>query len=230
MKKLYLVLLPFAILLAVHNVGRADVVSLAMDPAQSNVDMSVNSSMFENSAMAGTGTLDVTSLEDPFGVAQITEMNLMLVDGLTFNLLGGLVTVTTQPGDITISMVTPGAGGSVSGGTFDQLGNIMAFGGLMQINDSLGFIGGNQTIDLSTFAPNPVDLVGIEISRAGDTKVVSGTFSITDEFDIGDGTLVPIVANGTFFASGDVPAVPAPGTLIWLVAFSGLVAAKRQRI
>ncbi len=228
--KMYNLILPLLLLLSVNAIGHADIISLTVDPSQSDVDLSINNSMFENSSLSGSGVLDVTSCVDPFGVAQITDLNLTLDDGMSFNLLGILVTATTQPSDVSISMITPGAGGTVSGGTFDQLGNVMELVGSVQIDDPFDLLVGSQTIDLATLGPSTVDFTDIQIARVGDTKTISGTFSIVDEFDAGGGLFIPIEANGRFSASGEVAAVPESGTMIWLGALAVLAGAQSRRI
>ena len=209
--------------------SHAGIVDLTVDPALSDLDLSISNSPFENTSVSGTGMIDVASLSDPFGTAQITALDLTLDDGLSFSLAAGFVTLTTAPGDVTISLVTPGPAGAVSGGFFDQLGNLLQFGGNIQVDDPFNLLGGSQTIDLATVAPTAVDFLNFQVTRTGNIKTVSGSFSLVDSIEITNGVFIPIVANGTFSASGNVPAIPEPGSLLVLGLACGMFGLRRQR-
>ena len=211
------------------QVSDASIVDLTFDSSMSSADLSINNSGFETSSVSGTGSIDVASLTAPFGTAQITALDISLDDALSFSFAAGLVTVNTQPGDDTISLVTPGAAGVVTNGLFDQLGNQLQLGGTIAVSDPLNLLGGSQTLDLSSQAPTVTDFLDFEISRTGDIKTVSGTFSVTDSIEVAPGTFIPLAANGSFLASGVVTAVPEPGSLAVLGLLSGLFVIRRQR-
>ena len=79
--------------LAQVSVGavNADTVNFVVIATQSFADVTVNSEDVERSQTSGSGVLHLTPSTPPFGVAQITEFDLVLDDGLAFSLVGGLV-------------------------------------------------------------------------------------------------------------------------------------------
>ena len=101
--------------------AQAQNIPLIVDSAQSSFNVTLNGSS-SSSQLSGTTTIDIQSTNPPSGVVQITDLNVVVDDGLSFSLplfLGA----TTVPGGITLSLVTPGPAGSISGNSFDQLSN-----------------------------------------------------------------------------------------------------------
>jgi len=207
----------------------ASIVDLTLDSSASSLDLSLAGSGFQTSALSGMGTIDVDSCDAPFGFAQVTALDLTLDDGLAFSFAAGVVSVNTAPDDVTISLVTPGAAGAVTNGTFSQLGNLMQLGGSISVSDPLNLFGGSQTIDLSTQPAALVDFVDFQITRTGDIKTVSGSFSFTNTVDA-NGVPIAVVANGTFSASGEVAAVPEPNSAMLLGILGGLLVTNRRRV
>jgi len=215
-------------------VASAEIISLTVDPTVSDIDLSIAGSV-DSSSISGTGIVNSLAHNTPAATAQITDLDLLLDDGLSFTIplafglqLGG----TTNPSDISVTLVTPGAAGSVdSAGFFDQLGNVVQFGGVIDITDPSGLFvpGGGTTVDLSTLAPTTVDFLGFQITQTGSIKTVGGDFSITTDVAVGPIT-VPVIADGSFSASGEVPAVPEPSSLLVLGLACGVVSLRRKRV
>jgi len=216
--------------LSLISVGsaNADIVNFVLDATQSHVDVTVAGVGPDRSQTSGTGALFLTPSTPPFGVAQITDLDIVLDDALFFSLFAGLVTATTTAGDVTVELVTPGAPGTVSSSQFDQTGNSMRLGGSVVIDDDNGIVGGDQTLDLSTLADSVVDFNAVTLSRTGDVVTISGTYDIAQSIDAGNGTSVPIVIAGVFVASG-VVMVPEPSGMVVLLATFGIVVGRRRR-
>ena len=205
---------------------KADVVNFTIDSTQSFVDVTLIGIGPERSQTSGAGVLNLTPSTPPFGVAQITDMNVVLDEGLTFNLFGTLVTITTMADDLTVDLVTPGAAGTVSSGQFDQTGNTMQLGGTVDVDDDSGLIGGDQMFNLSALDPSVVDFNGVSLSRAGDVVTISGTYEINEVIDA-NGTDIPINVAGVFVASGVV--VPEPSGMVVLLGSFGFAILRRRR-
>ena len=185
--------------------SQAQVIPLTVDSAQSSVDVTINGSP-SDSQLSGTVTLDLEFTDPPSGNAQITDVNLVLDDSLSASFAFGFVRASTSPGDVTLSMVTPGAPGTIAGTSFDQLANLVALEGDLEVRDLTGFAGGNQTVDLSTLEFPPFDFNAVEVTQSGDVVTISSSFTFSDTADLG-GMDVPIVVDVTLVASGVVPEV-----------------------
>lgn len=206
---------------------QSDIVSLDADPAQSFADVTVDGVGPERSQTSGTGLIILTPAAPPFGVAQITDLNLILDDSLTFILGGGLVTATTTAGNVMIDLLTPGAAGSVSAGQFDQLNNLIALSGIVDISDPFGVIGGDQTLDLSTLDPDFVDFTGVTVDRVGDVITINADYAFTRDLDVSGNSIV-LEMTGTIVASGVVP-VPEPASMLVPFSMAGLALLRRKR-
>lgn len=183
---------------------QAQVISLTFDPAQSSADVSIAGDT-STSSLSGTGEIDIQNLGPPSGNAQITQLDVALDDGLDFSIGIGIfsVSASSEPGDVTFTLVTPGAPGMLSGSSFDQLGNEVVIDGVIDVSDPFGLAGGDQTIDLSTLAGSAFDSTGINVSQSGDVITVSGTFAITQMLD----GLGAVDVDVTYVATGVVPVV-----------------------
>ena len=209
------------------SVGLADFIDLTVDPVASSTSISVAGSDAQTSAVSGTSVLDLNPPFEPFGTAQITDVNLVLDDGLNFSFLAGLVTASTAAGDIEILMITPGAPGTVmSGNLFDQIGNLMSVTGEIDVVDPLNLIGGNQTFDLSTLVPVLVDFNDVIVARNGDTVSINFDYAFSQDIDA-NGTLITVDVNGSILATGTFVPEPSAG-LLWLM-IGGWVAVRRRR-
>jgi len=202
MKKVFLTI-GFALCGLFTSFAQAQIIPLTLDPAQSSVSVSIGGSP-STSQISGDLTLDLQSSGPPAGDVQITDLNIVVDESLSFTLFL-FVGATTSPGDVTLSMVNPGAPGTIAGGSFTQLDNQFMFGGDLDISDPFGLAGGNQTVDLSTIDLNLFDFDAVSIAQSGDVVTVSNTVSFNETLDLGVVT-IPIIVQATYVASGVVPA------------------------
>ena len=213
MRRFFLTAVTAVFVLSQTITTQADIIPLMVDSTQSSIAISLNGNTPDTSPVSGTGTLDVSSIIVPFGSAQLTDLDLVLDNGLSLNPgIAGVFGVTTQPGDVIVSLDTPGPAGIVSGGTFDQLGNGLSLGGDVTAQTLLG----PQVVDLSTLAPAASDFTNVQISQSGNIFTIAATFQINDTINAG-GLLIPFQADGVIFASGEVAAVPEPAAAILLL-------------
>ena len=174
--------------------AQAQNIPLIVDSAQSSFSVTLNGSS-SSSQLSGTTTIDIQSTNPPSGVVQITDLNVVVDDGLSFSLplfLGA----TTVPGGITLSLVTPGPAGSISGNSFDQLSNLLELGGDISVS-GLFF---NQTIDLSTIDLAPANFNSVTVTQSGSNITVSGSLSVREMTEFG-----LLEVDSTFAATGVVP-------------------------
>jgi len=185
----------------------AGIIPLVVDSTSSFLDLDI----------AGVqGTPDVTS----------ASLDLTLDSGLDFGLGLGLA-ASTQNSDVAVSLVTPGAAGTIAGGTFDQLANQLALSGTVAITDFFGLAGGNQTIDLSTLGLVSADLNDISISQTGNVFTITGDLDFSQPVALG-GATIQLDALGQFVASG-IKAVPEPSAAAALIAVASLLLTRRRR-
>ena len=183
--------------------AHAQIIPLTIDSTQSSIAITLSEST-GTSQLSGDGTFDLELSDPPSGNAQITELNLVLDDGLNISFALGLLAGSTAPGDVTISLVTPGAPGTIAGTSFDQSANTLAFGGELSVFDAFGIAGGNQTVDLSTIELPPVNFDSAVVTQSGSVITVTSSFAFNSVLEIGGGPL-EIVVNGSVVASGEVP-------------------------
>lgn len=180
----------------------AQSIPLTIDSTLSSVDVSIAG--FESSSqLLGNATFELQPSVTQPETAQFTELNLVLDDALNFSLFGGFASGSTSPGDVTISMTTPGAPGTVTANAFNQLANVLTTAGDLDIVDSLGFAGGNQTFDLSDVTFAPVDFNSVNITQLGNLITVSGSATMTGSLNLGAGDL-PVVIEMDYVANGIV--------------------------
>ena len=103
---------------------QTQVVPLTIDPTQSLIEISIGNSS-SSSTLSGNATLDIQLTDPPSGNAQITELSLVADDALNFSFFLGFVSASTSPGDVTVSLVTPGIAGTITDSSFDQLANML---------------------------------------------------------------------------------------------------------
>lgn len=194
----------FALLICLTLVGatccQADTIELVVDQSQSVVAFEVLGTT-EFSSVAGTGTIEINPGSEPFSTAQITELELNVADGFEFNLLFGAVTISTDPGDVMVLLSSPGPAGAVDArNQFDQLGNFVALAGTVSVDDPLGLAGGSMTVALADTGLTLVDLVGGQLSVAGDTLTVQIPISISIDVN----PAVPVTANASVVLTGEL--------------------------
>ena len=201
MKKVLLTI-GFALAGFLTSFAKAQVITLTIDSTQSNADIEINGSS-DSSALSGTVTLDLEMSDPPSGTAQIADFDLVLDEALDFDLFL-FVGASASAGDITISMVTPGAPGTITAASFDQLANLMMFGGDIDVQDPFGLAGGNQTVDLSTIVLDPFDFNSINVTQTGDVITINSSLTIVESLDFG-GFGIPIQVDVNYVATGVVP-------------------------
>lgn len=179
----------------------------------------------DSSATSGTVVLRVTPLDSPFETAQVDDLNLVLDDGLIFALFGGLVTIRSVGGDLELNMVSPGSAGSIIGGEFDQLGNVVAATGTLTQSDPFNLIGGNGTIDLSSLGTPSIDFIDVQFTTSGAISTINFDYSLTEMIDG-----ITVTIEGRVVASGTVTAVPEPGGAALLCVGLMVLVGKRRRL
>jgi len=228
MKRFLTLICALALVVAAVSHCDADIAALTVDPTNSNLDLSI-AGIADSSPVSGTSIIDIQNC-DLTGTAQFTALDFTLDAPLSFP-IGLGVSGATQGGDLTVSLVTPGAAGTIAGGTFSQLGNQLALGGIVSITDILGIAGGNQTIDLSTLGLVPADFNNISVSLSGNVVTASGSFNISQDVDLDGqpgGLTIPLVASGQFIASG-IKTVPEPGSTMVLIGIASTLLILRRR-
>ena len=120
---------------------------------------------------------------------------------------GGFAAANTAAGDVSISMVTPGAQMTISEDTFSQLANSFTLGGDLNIVDSVGFAGGSQTFDLSAVQADSVDFNTVNMVRVGNLVTITSTFTFTENINTGAADL-PLTFDVTYVATGTALDVP----------------------
>ena len=199
MKKLLPLLSFFAVLLVLGAACSAQI-SLTIDDTQSSVDLSLSGSN-DTSTLSGDMEMILTPPAEPFGTAQMTELTLILDDGFEFNILGGLVSATAAPGDVTLILDSAGPAGSVNASNmFDQLGNVASYSGSVEVDDPFNLFGGSRTVDLSTVDPTNFDMTGVQLSVSGNILTVTANVVLTVPVDP-----VELDVDATVVATGVLP-------------------------
>lgn len=184
---------------------RAQIVPLTFDQTQSSITIDIQGSPPSSSTLSGTATVDLQNLGPPSGNAQITQLELTADQSLDFSFVLGVVTASTTPGDVVISLVTPGAPSLLTGSSFDQLNNVFAIDGDLVVSDPFGLLGGNQTIDLSMLVTSPLDINSVNVTQSGNVITVSNNFTIVEMVDLGAG-LITLEVDVAYVATGTAPA------------------------
>ena len=184
--------------------AQAQVIPLTIDSTQSSVSITIADAS-SSSQLSGDASLELQSFSSQPDTAQISDLNLVLDDMLSFRLFGGFARALTLPGDVTtISLMSPGEAGSVTGNTFNQLANSLMLDGNLVIMDGFGFAGGDQTFDLSGVPISPVDFNNVDIARLGNVITVSSSVTIDDTVNFGVSD-IPLIIEMNFVASGVAP-------------------------
>lgn len=222
MKRLLILFSGLVLTVALVSRCGADIIPLTVDTNSSNVNLSVAGSA-DQSAVSGTVMFDHVDGSATSGNAQITALDLTLDDALTFTPFG--LAGSTAAGDVMVSLVTPGAPGTISGGTFNQLQNLVALDG--------DIIAAGMTIDLSTVALAPVDFNNISVAQTGNVVTVGGSFEINETFEVLVGIFpleINLIGTGQFEASGiKAEAIPEPGSLMVLLGMASVFLTRRRR-
>ena len=205
----------FIAMLLLSNMAQAQ---LIVDTTLSSATISASGAE-STSTTSGTLGLEVAPGTSPFSTAQITDLNLTLDDAILLSL--GFAELSADPGAIEIRMISPGPAGTVSNGTFDQLGNILAASGQA---DFSSLFAADMTIDLATLGSLDTEFTDVSISETGGIVTVDATYGFSG---LASGILVNI--DGRVVASGPAVAVPEPTTAGVLTALTCFALLKRRR-
>ena len=181
--------------------AQAQVIPLTIDSNRSSVAISIGISQ-DSSSLSGNLTLDIQSTGPPSGSAQITTADLVVDDSLSLVPVFG-VSTSTSPGGVVITLITPGASGGISGGSFSQFGNLLGVTGDLNVSN---LFGPDQTIDLSTIPLGPEDFNSLNVTQSGNVITVSSSLTITEMVDLGP-FVFPFLVDANFVATGVVPSV-----------------------
>ena len=196
----------FAIGLAFFGIltssAQAQCVTFTVDPSQSSVSFDFAGTTV-TSPLSGSAEIALPPVNAP----RILALNLVLDQALNFNLFSGFAAANTAAGDVSISLVTPGATTTISEDTFSQPANSFTLGGDLNIEDSFGFAGGTQTFDLSTVQAASVDFTNVNMVRVGNLVTITNTFTFTENINAGAGDL-PLTFDVTYVATGTALDVP----------------------
>lgn len=181
-------------------VATAQPIELIVDSSQSSISISVLGNS-DTSSVTGTGAIELVPTNEPFSTAQLTELDLVLADGFSISFLV-FVSISAEPGEVTLNLLSPGAAGSVNGSNqFDQLQNEAMLTGDVDLNDPLGLVGGSATFNLADAGANQFDILGAQLNVNGDELTVSASFEVAVE--VSDG--VNVSANGSVVLTGMLP-------------------------
>ena len=185
-----------------NSSAQAQCVTFTVDPSQSSVSFDFADATV-TSPLSGSAEIALPPVNAP----RILALDLVLDQALNFNLFGGFGSANAAAGDVSISMVTPGAQTTISEDTFSQLANSFTLGGDLNIEDSFGFAGGDQTFDLSTVQAASVDFNTINMVRVGNLVTITSTFTFTENINTGAADL-PLTFDVTYVATGTALDVP----------------------
>ena len=162
--KSLLLTIGFAISGLLTSLTQAQVVPLTIDPSQSSIEISI-AGVSSSSPVSGSATIELQA-----STAQVSDLNLVFDEALSYTLFSGFATAFTSPGDGSLSLLTPGPAGTVSGTSFTQTGNSLALGGNLTIIDDFGFAGGSRILDLSEIEILPTDFNSVNVSQFGNNN------------------------------------------------------------
>lgn len=202
--------------LAISSFASAD---LIVDSTLSSTTVTI-AGVSDTSSTSGTARLITTPTDSPFSTAQIRDLDLVLDEALSFSLLFGTVSISSNAGEVQVQLIDPGSAGTVASGAFDQIENTLAANGTFTQTGALG----NDELDLAGLGDLLVDFNDVQISSVGEIVTIDATYDVTDEIN---GFAVNI--SGRIVASG-VVSIPEPvsSTLIGLVLLAGCTRRARQ--
>ncbi|RIK82106.1 MAG: hypothetical protein DCC68_07185 [Planctomycetota bacterium] len=194
----------------------------AVDPAQSSVNATAtlrttlgNRTDSDSTRVSGTVTTKLTPTTSPFTTAHVQDMDLLLIDPLTFEfsfggLLGAVLTASSPANTITVSMEQPGEPAAVGAGSFVQTNNNLRVAGQADLSCN-GLLCGSFTIP-----PNPqifdadgviTDIQGT-LSQTASTITLAFPVNFVGTFDLGDGNFLDLTLAGSVRATGQASPPP----------------------
>lgn len=154
----------------------------------------------DTSSITGTGAIELSPAQEPFGTAKVCELDLSLADG--FLLDTGLVDVIVEPDGAMVFFTEVGRPGTVDAGNqFDQLGNVFGISGMAFI-DLL--VGPDETVDLSTVKPVVFNIVDAQLTVDGSTLTIEAFVDLDFEFEVFGMTSIMNLA-GPVVLQGELP-------------------------
>ena len=172
----------------VTRFGGAELVSLEIVPGTfpnassvtASIDGGIIGSDDDQSSISGSVLIDVNSLTAPITEAELVELSLTLDDGFGFRLALGALRASADPGSIVVTMIEPGAATSVKNGRFDQLQNLLGMAGVIDVSVQ------NESIDLSTLEPQPIDIEGVQLGFQDDRLTAEIAVELFLEYEVED--------------------------------------------
>lgn len=197
------------------STSSAELVTLTIEPAAfpdpSSVSVLVDAGVLgddeENSPISGLLTVDLLPSAINPTSARITALEATIDDEVNY-LLGGFfllpeVTVSAAAGDLSVQMVEAGPAGEITGGTFDQLENLLGLAGTIESSIV------DDPIDLGMEDPAMIDFIGVELNTDRMEVALIGdlTAQVAVPVDAGLVSLnVVVVVEGEIQATGIIPA------------------------
>lgn len=176
-------------------------IPLTIDSSQSTVEIAVSGAS-DSSSLSGSASIELVPSSEPFSTAQVKTLNLVLDDGFTLTIFGGLITASSEPGSTSLEMTMAGDPGTVNGlNEFDQFMNEAEFAGVVSVVDPLNLAGGSRDIDLSTYEPAGFDMLGIQLSVDGNTLTVSADIALMVPLDDN----ITLDVTGVLVSTGELP-------------------------
>lgn len=169
----------------------------------------------DTTRVSGTVTTKLTPTTSPFSTAHVQDMDLLLIDPLTFTfsfggLLGAVLTASSPANTISVSMEQPGEPAAVTAGSFVQTNNNLRVAGQADLSCN-GLLCGSFTIP-----PNPqiFDADGVITDIQGTLTQAASTIALTfpvnfvGTFDLGDGNFLDLTLAGSVRATGQASPPP----------------------
>ena len=185
------------------DLATAQAVDLTVDQSQSSITVEFLGSS-DTSSLTGFGTIELVPVAEPFSTAQILELELVIADGFNISFLGGFVSVSADPEATCVTLVMPGAAGSVTmANEFDQLANEAGLSGEVDVFDPFNLAGGSGTIFLADSGTAFFDMLGVQLDV--ESGMLSVAASVDFEVDLDDSISVAVTA--TVVLTGKLPTI-----------------------
>ncbi len=181
----------------------AQAIDLTVEQSQSSITVEVLGSS-DTSSLTGFGSIELVPVTKPFSTAQILELELVIADGFNISFLGGFVSVSADPGTTCVTLVTPGAAGSVNkSNQFDQLANEAGLSGEVEVFDPFNLAGGSGTILLADAGTAFFDMLGVQLNVESGMLMVAA--SVDFEVDLDD--TISVAVSGNIVLTGKLPTI-----------------------
>lgn len=207
-------------LLGLPNQVQSELVTLQIEPQPfpdpSSVSVIVDAGLLGSDEVQSTLSGEIVVELLPTALqptsAQIVDFRGVVDEAIDFQVGGGFfprVTVTSDPGEVSVRMVEPGPAATIENGEFTQAGNAVGFAGVVRTSVQ------PEPIDLGEEAPQVIDLTDIAITQDRHQVTLAGGLQTTVSipFEVGFLQLnVDIDVDGSLASQGPIP--PAVYTLL----------------